>query len=202
MPHSQNMKNELRQLIRARKNEHSAQELAAMSEKIIQAIMHDSDVSHAQVIMAYYSLPDEVCTHNLIPLLHAQGKTILLPVVQGQDPSTLRLAQDKLSSGQDIVLKEYKSTESLIPGKYNIQEPQGPPFTDYHQIQVALIPGMAFDADGNRLGRGKGYYDRFLPKLKNAKKIGICFDFQILEQVPTEKHDARVEKVITSNPSR
>ncbi len=176
------MKSELRQQIRARKSEFSNQQLAALSSEIIHSILHDEDVSNAQTIMAYFSLPDEVCTHSLIPLLHAQGKTVLLPVVEGQD----------------IVLKEYESEQTLAIGKYNIYEPQGTTFTDYQKIEVALIPGMAFDANGNRLGRGKGYYDRFLPKLKNAKRIGVCFDFQMVEQVPTNEFDEKMEKVICS----
>lgn len=142
--------------------------------------MNDEAVKNARIIMVYYSLPDEVCTHSLINQLHEHGKTVLLPVVDGMD----------------MVLKRYESDQMLTTGKFNIKEPQGEVFIDYDKIDVALIPGMAFDKAGNRLGRGKGYYDRFLPRLKNAKRIGICFDFQMVTQVPTDDFDEKVEKVL------
>jgi len=77
-------------------------------------------------------------------------------------------------------------------------EPTGPLFAPEHygEIELAIIPGMAFDSAGHRLGRGKGYYDRLLPNLKTAKLTGICFPFQLLEEVPAEAHDISVCKVI------
>ena len=81
---------------------------------------------------------------------------------------------------------------------YGILEPVGEPFTNYHDIDVAIIPGMAFDLAGNRMGRGKGFYDRLLPKLADARKIGICFSFQLLEHIPTEAHDCPMD-IIVSN---
>lgn len=65
------------------------------------------------------------------------------------------------------------------------------------KIDVILVPGVAFDAYGNRLGRGKGYYDKIL-KQTNAYKIGVCFDFQFIENVPTEVHDVKMDKVVVS----
>ena len=78
-------------------------------------------------------------------------------------------------------------------------EPQGKDFTELEKIDLAIIPGMAFDKEGNRLGRGKGYYDRLLQQLRDCTiyKIGICFDFQFLDHIPTEPHDIPVDEVIT-----
>ena len=79
-------------------------------------------------------------------------------------------------------------------------EPVGEPFTDYQQIDVALIPGMAFDAQGHRLGRGKGYYDRFLSQSlilnSQLRTIGVCFDFQKVKEVPVGPQDVSVNVVI------
>ena len=77
-------------------------------------------------------------------------------------------------------------------------EAVGDSFTDYNQIDVALIPGVAFDAQGHRLGRGKGYYDRFLRALGTVPlhTIGVCFEFQNVENVPIERHDVSVDIVI------
>ena len=63
-------------------------------------------------------------------------------------------------------------------------------------IDLAIIPRVAFDVHGNRLGRGKGYYDRLLPRLPHTYKIGICFPFQLLEKVPTETQDVRMDEVL------
>ena len=72
----------------------------------------------------------------------------------------------------------------------------GKPFPCYSEIDVAIIPGMSFDNDGNRLGRGKGYYDRLLAKIPQTYKIGMCFDFQKVEEVPTEETDIRMDEVL------
>jgi 5-formyltetrahydrofolate cyclo-ligase len=75
-------------------------------------------------------------------------------------------------------------------------EPVGQPFNDYDQVELAVVPGVAFDAEGHRLGRGRGYYDRFLPLLPHAYKLGLCFDFQKVEHVPTDANDIRMDEVL------
>lgn len=76
-------------------------------------------------------------------------------------------------------------------------EPTGEPFTDYAAIDVAVVPGMGFDTSCRRLGRGKGYYDRLLPKAANACKIGVCFGFQLLASIPADGHDVKMDRIIT-----
>jgi 5-formyltetrahydrofolate cyclo-ligase len=94
-----------------------------------------------------------------------------------------------------LELRLYSGRDSLRVGAYNILEPVGPVFSDYDSIDLAVVPGVAFTADGIRLGRGKGYYDRLLPRIK-ARKIGICFPFQILHSIPAESFDIRMDEVI------
>ncbi|MDL2305912.1 5-formyltetrahydrofolate cyclo-ligase, partial [Bacteroides sp. OttesenSCG-928-D19] len=79
----------------------------------------------------------------------SKTKTIILPVVEGGI----------------LQLRTYSTPENLDTGLYGIKEPSGEYFTNYHLIDLAIIPGMAFDASGNRLGRGKGYYDKLLPNI-------------------------------------
>ena len=86
-----------------------------------------------------------------------------------------------------------------ISGIYGIAEPTGEIFTDYAAIEFIVVPGVAFDAKGNRLGRGKGYYDRLLPRIPSAYKAGICFPFQLVEEVPAESFDIRMDIIITIN---
>jgi 5,10-methenyltetrahydrofolate synthetase len=83
----------------------------------------------------------------------------------------------------------------LAEGAFHILEPIGEQFADYEKIDVALVPGMAFDAAGHRLGRGKGYYDRFLAAHPHLYKIGVCFPFQHVAEVPVNEYDVCMDEV-------
>ncbi|WP_321332836.1 5-formyltetrahydrofolate cyclo-ligase [uncultured Bacteroides sp.] len=134
----------------------------------------------AHTILIYHSKADEVQTHEFIEKW-SKSKKILLPVV----------VRDELE------LRVYSGPQSLRTGSYGIEEPTGPLFTDYASIDMAIIPGVAFDDSGHRLGRGKGYYDKLLPSIA-AYKAGICFPFQLVEEVPAEAFDIRMDTIITS----
>lgn len=176
-------KEELRREIRQRKQQYSPSQLEELSLPIIARLR--PHLADARVILAYYSLTDEVCTHTLLDELVAEGKTILLPKVL--DDTTMEL-------------RRYTSPRDLQEGAFGILEPVGSPFTDYAQIDLALIPGVAFDADGHRLGRGRGYYDRFLNDqlsiINYPLLIGLCFDFQKVDAVPSDVNDIPVNIVI------
>ena len=88
-------------------------------------------------------------------------------------------------------------TGELQEGRFGIMEPVGQLFEDYDQIDLVVVPGMAFSKVGHRLGRGKGYYDRLLPKLTRAKKIGICFPYQVVKYVPIFPEDVRMDRIIS-----
>ena len=177
------LKSELRSQIRHTKRQFTQQQLDGLSLPIISRLKER--LRDAHVVMAYYALPDEVCTHQLIDDLLAEGKTVLLP---------------KVLDDETMELRRYTGPDSLYEGAFHIMEPVGESFTDYQQIDVALIPGMAFDAQGHRLGRGKGYYDRFLSQFlapdSQLRTIGVCFDFQKVEEVPVEANDIPVDEVI------
>lgn len=134
----------------------------------------------ARTVLLYYSLNDEVQTHDFVDKWHRQ-KNILLPVVKG-DVLELRL---------------YQGRESLCTGTaYRIEEPTGEAFTRLEEIELAIVPGVSFDAEGHRLGRGKGYYDKLLPQL-SSYNIGICYAFQVSEHIPTEAFDQPMQEVWT-----
>lgn len=174
-------KRELRRLVRTKKQQFSAADLRTMSEKIISNLLSMPVMKESRTVLMYYSLDDEVNTHDAIDRLVADGKTVLLPVVIGDNA---------------MELHRYTGPDDLRIGSYGIKEPVGPLYSDYGKIDVAVIPGMSFDHNGNRLGRGKGYYDRFLPRLPQAKKIGICFPFQIFPTVPTDENDIKMDIVL------
>ena len=175
-------KRELRQRIRTQKRRLSAAELAVMSEDICSKVLALASWQEAGTLLLYYPLPDEVDVRLLIKDAFESGKKVLLPVVKGDE----------------LELHLYEGEASLKEGAFGIMEPTGPLFAPEHygEIELAIIPGMAFDSAGHRLGRGKGYYDRLLPNLRDAKLIGVCFPFQFLEEVPAEAHDISVCKVI------
>jgi len=88
----------------------------------------------------------------------------------------------------------------LAASRWGLREPTSAPGVPVSEIDIVLVPGVAFSRDGGRLGRGGGYYDRFLaqPSLK-ARRIGVCFEAQIVENVPLEDHDERMDEVLTEN---
>lgn len=176
-------KEALRREIRQRKKEASSEELRRQSDSVTRQLLRHSRVLDARCLMLYASLPDEVDTAGLIRALHAMGKRILLPVVKG--PGTM-------------VLRVYRGEEHTRVGAFHITEPAGEDVVSYEMVDVAIVPGMAFDVRGNRLGRGKGYYDRFLPAVSHAYKIGVCYGFQLVGQVPTGDLDQPMDEIVTS----
>ena len=98
--------------------------------------------------------------------------------------------------GDELELRLYTRPQDLATSSYGIAVPIGERFIDYTLIDLAVIPGVAFDAAGHRLGRGKGYYDKLLPHI-HATKIGICFSFQFVEEVPAEAFDIPMNAVIS-----
>lgn len=174
-------KQELRKEIRSRKRQFTSQELREQSFPVVMRLLSHPRIKTAKTVMLYYSLPDEVDTHTLVDSLLVSGKQILLPRVTGEGTMELR---------------RYTGPADLAIGAYNIMEPTGELFDDYAAIDLAVIPGVAFDREGNRMGRGKGYYDRLLPKLRSTYKIGICLPFQFMESIPTDEHDVKMDEVI------
>ena len=180
----------LREQMREAKRQHQSQ-LAAMSTAIVDKltdrlasiIPHPSSLLHhpSSIILAYWPLPDEVDLRPLLDRLVTEGHTVLLPKVLDDDTMSLH---------------RYTSCADLVAGAFHIMEPVGEPFTAFDQIDVALVPGMAFDAAGHRLGRGRGYYDRFLAAHPQLHTIGVCFPFQRVADVPSEAHDIMINEVI------
>ncbi len=171
-------KKSIRKEIRQKKLLYGSNELDFISLIICKKVMQLEQIKSSQTILIYNSLPDEVQT-SLLFTLKEEGKRIVLPVV----------------TGDILILKEY------IPGKLsvgymNILEPTQEETIDPNEIDLAIIPGIAFDKECNRLGRGKGYYDKLLP-YTNCPKIGICYQFQVVDNIPTDVNDIKMDMVIT-----
>lgn len=174
-------KKEIRNLIKILKAQVSHELLTLQSDKVVQMLVQNEKVRDAKTILAYYPLPDELDIRPFLDLFYKE-KRILLPVIHNNE----------------ICLKKYQGKEALREGAYRILEPVINEFSDdLDAIDVVLIPGVAFTRDGKRLGRGKGYYDRFLPKLSTAFRIGVCYDFQLSDTLPTESYDQIMDLVIS-----
>ena len=99
--------------------------------------------------------------------------------------------------GNDLVLHWVAGPDDLVKGCFGILEPPAStPVADPNKLDLILVPGVAFDRQGGRLGRGRGYYDRLLAGT-SAFKVGVCFDWQIVPEVPREAHDIRMDAVVT-----
>ena len=187
-------KKEIRAEIRALKKQQTTEEKEAASEKIAAKLLQLPQIRTADTILLYYSLPDEVLTEKLIYILSGLSsneinndaigtKRIILPVVEGEF----------------LILKEF------VPGKVSsgyrdIIEPNTSEIIDPAEVELAIIPGVAFDSCCNRMGRGKGFYDRLLPYIK-CPTIGLGYDFQIVPNIPTDKYDVPLDMVITESES-
>lgn len=177
---SNELKKKIRNQIKDLKSQISFQEKLIKSDNIFKKVEEHINFQQSKFVLIYWSMDDEVHTHNFI-LKWANDKEFILPCV----------CQDKL------ILKKFEGTENLQTGiKYGIKEPVGEIFPEPEKIDLAIIPGIAFDKEKNRMGRGKAYYDNLLPNL-NAYKIAVCFNFQIIESVPVEDHDVKMNEIIS-----
>ena len=174
-------KQEQRLAIRHIKRHFSAEELRKMSLPILQKLENNDRFRSAKIILLYLSMADEVNTQNFVENW-SKDKTILLPKVEGPD----------------LTLHLFTSKNNLKPGAYGIMEPDGDTFSEYGKIDLAIVPGVAFDSKGFRLGRGKGFYDKLFanPAFKSVYKIGLTFPFQILDSVAHEELDVPMNEVI------
>jgi 5-formyltetrahydrofolate cyclo-ligase len=120
----------------------------------------------------------------------------LLEAIRASLPQT-RLLLPRVDT-DSLSIHHIDDWTTLVPNQWGIPEPS-PDSTPHNEApNAALIPGLAFTPDGCRLGRGGGFYDRLLPMMgKNCRKIGVCFDFQLVPSLPTEPHDMRVDQVVT-----
>ncbi len=173
----EDQKKRLRKQIATEKKKYTKEQKLELSNTIWNHIEQLPSFRESQTLLVYHSLSDEVYTHEFIEKW-SDKKQILLPVVKG----------DKL------VLRSYEKY-NLTSGVFGIQEPTGTDFTEWDKIDFIIIPAIAYDIKGNRLGRGGGYYDRLLPQLKGMK-VGVCFPFQLVDQLPVEDFDIQVDLVI------
>lgn len=154
------------------------------SDRLRLRLATDATFRNAHCILGFVALPSEPDLLPLLRSLAAEGRTILLP-------------RFDTHSGEyfPAVLP---AREPLVAGPFGVPEP--PPDAaslSYERLDLILVPGLAFDRLGRRLGRGRGYYDRLLAKAREARKWGVAFDLQLVDQVPSESHDVNLDRIAT-----
>ncbi len=145
----------------------------------------------AKCAMFYVSFDGEVETITMIKHAQQMGKEVAVPVIH----TSKDVGEEKLIAS---LLKNVDN--QLSPGPYGSLQPNEADVLEValEEINLVVVPGVAFDKEGNRLGRGKGYYDRFLKDLavEGIPSVGIAFDFQVVDSIPTLSHDLPVTKLI------
>ncbi|MDD2565129.1 MAG: 5-formyltetrahydrofolate cyclo-ligase [Salinivirgaceae bacterium] len=172
----------LRKLMNEKNRTLSAEESGRQSNVLWSKILADSVFQKAKTILFYWSMNDELATIKTVNTLY-QSKTILLPVIENNE----------------LIIRRFNNIEEMKPEpKFGILEPTGPLYTDYDKIDIVIVPGLAFDLNCSRMGRGKGYYDKLLKKIPFAQKYGVGFNHQLIENVPTEEHDISLSSIWTA----
>lgn len=163
----------------------SSSELRLWSHLIQERVLHFSPYLISSSVALYSPIGNEVGTKEIRDHALSAGKRVFYP---------------KSGKGENWDLIRVESAEELRVGRYGILEPIGDRIMTKQDQEgsVVFVPGLAFDLQGNRLGRGKGCYDRVLEKLgEEAKFVALAYDFQIVEEVPVEVWDRRVHQIIT-----
>lgn len=177
-------KKEIRRRIRLLKPNLRNEDYMAFGRQLAQTLTDRDDVKAAGVIVAYWPLIDELNTGPFIMECVKRGKHVYLPVIKGHD----------------LVFKEFTGYKCLArEPRFGILEPQGTAELDIcgsGDGVIMIAPGMAFTTEGARLGRGRGFYDRAFATLVKAKKIGVCYKCQVVQELPTEEHDAKMDSVV------
>lgn len=187
------MKNKdiIREEVKFKRKNESVEGVRNKSLQITQRIVELDSFNASKTVMCYMDFKNEVMTGYLIEYCLKRGKRVVLPLV------------DAVNGVKIIVPYEITDIEKdLKPGVFGILEPrkERARLVNAEEIDVVVVPGVAFDEKRNRIGYGAGFYDRFLKTVRpDCMKIGIAFEFQIYEAIPIEEHDMPLDLIITES---
>lgn len=171
-------KNEIRRKIKAMKSMLLDSEKQEAADLVFAQLERTPAFIMAHHILMYHSLPDELSTHSFLKKW-CDSKAFYLPRVNGVDLDILPYEESRLELGA-----------------FHIEEPSGTDTVSADEIELVVVPAVAYDRRGNRLGRGKGFYDRLLGSIR-ATKIGVAYEFQVVDEIPAEPHDVPMDMIIT-----
>lgn len=181
------LKSEIRKKSLESRNSLSIEEIISNSTKICLLLQKMPEFRRAECVMLYASFKSEVDTAEIIIACLKQGKKVAVPC----------------SNREYITPCEIKKIDDLVPGYLGIPEPAKKLAVPVEELDIIILPVVAFDINGNRIGYGKGYYDKFLAEFNNKQrkiiKIGLAFECQKFDSIPCESHDQKLDYIITEN---
>jgi len=167
----------------------SAKEIAEKTEAIENRLFDFANFLESKITLLYINNEHEVLTENIIRRAFVYNKIVVLPAYNAEN--------------FEMELKKVDNIEKdLVPGPRDILQPDASRCRDVpiEKIDIAIVPAVALDEKGGRIGSGKGYYDRLIPRLAiTTRKVALAFEAQIVPQVPIESHDRHVDIIITEN---
>lgn len=175
----------LRKRVLLQRSRLTDEERKSKSRTIVTKLLNHEKYAASRVFFAYLPFRDEVDIRPFIDEASRRGKTILLPKTRGKGRMDLHV---------------FSGWESVGKGAYGIPEPseETERWIEINAIDCALVPGVVFDRNGGRIGYGGGYYDRFFARLESKPwSVGVGYHLQLLERVPTDLHDVRMNEIIT-----
>ena len=177
------LKKILRREINLRLKTLSQEDRVNFSREVTAKFLASTVYKNSEVIMAYLSTAEEIQLNEFISTALDDGKILAVPFIERREMQAVHLPSlDALEVGAYKILTVKRDIRKII---------------DAEKIDCVITPGLAFDAKCNRLGKGGGYYDKFLSRAVNAKKIALAYDCQLVEKVPVAPHDLKVDAVIT-----
>ena len=155
------------------------------SDKACARVLALPELQTAKTIMAYVAMRKEIDPSGVLAHAFANGKRVVLPRVgEGQD--------------EGLTLHEHAPDAALIENHLGVQEPEpSVPRVEPDEVDLVIVPALAVDPRGHRVGYGGGYYDRLLPQMPRATKVAFVYDFQLVSETPSETHDARVTHIVS-----
>lgn len=157
---------------------------AERSRKLTERLLALPEVRAAKVVACFVAIHGEVNLSSAARGLRDRNATVVLPRVDLEE--------------QAIVLHVHGDGDPLDEGGFGVPEPlSNAPRVDLASVDLVLVPGLAFDPRGHRIGYGKGYYDQLLPTLPNAFRLAVGYDFQLVAEVPNLPHDVPVHAIVT-----
>ena len=181
------MKDELRKELIKKRKSLTKNFVSKNSKKIKKLLFNLDEFKQAKTILFYVSYDNEVSTHEMIKEVLSSDKQVAVPVVDKKEES--------------LILSLLENWNVLKPGAYGILEPKKenikPVSPD--EVDIIVVPGIGFDIHGQRLGHGMAYYDKLLERSTNTIHIGLAFECQIVDIIPTEPHDIPVDIIVTEN---
>ena len=177
------MKSKIRsQMIEARDSQ-PIPEIEDKSRLITEQFLSLQLVRKAKSIFIYNSIRGEVQTRGIIENFFMQGKTVTVPVADCET--------------HELVVSKLKSLDELKEGVFGIPEPVTTESIPLEQVDMIVVPGIAFDETGSRIGHGFGFYDKLLRKVKEKPVIALAYEMQLLQNIPCDDHDIKVDKIVT-----